>query len=80
MWGDEGQIGYFPVGTPQYTKGAKNYRGDKMNKFQKEVVKFTKTDLNTVFPFGVKGIEISFYQARKLRKKLLKDLYKRKRD
>ena len=48
-----------------------------MNKFQKEVVKFTKTDLNTVFPFGVKGIEISFYQARKFRKKLLKDLYKR---
>ena len=48
-----------------------------MNKFQKEVVKFTKVDLKTVFPFGVEGIEISFYQARKLRKKLLKDLYKR---
>ena len=79
MWGDEGQIGYFPVGTPQYTKGAKNYRGDKMNKFQKEVVKFTKTDLKTVFPFGLNGLDISFYQARKFRKKLLKDLYKRKR-
>ena len=50
-----------------------------MNKFQKEVVKFTKVDLKTVFPFGLEGIEISFYQARKLRKKLLKDLYKRKR-
>ena len=51
-----------------------------MNKFQKEVVKFTKTDLKTVFPFGLNGLDISFYQARKLRKKLLKDLYKRKRE
>ena len=51
-----------------------------MNKFQKEVVKFTKVDLKTVFPFGVGDIQVSFYQARKLRKKLLKDLYKRKRE
>ena len=48
-----------------------------MNKFQKEVVKFSKIDLKTAFPFGLEGLEISFYQARKLRKKLLKDLYKR---
>ena len=50
-----------------------------MNKFQKEVVKFTKVDLKTVFPFGLQGVDISFYKARKFRKKLLKDLYKRKR-
>ena len=50
-----------------------------MNKIQKEVVKFAKIELKTVFPFGLEGIEISFYQARKLRKKLLKDLYKRKK-
>ena len=48
-----------------------------MNKFQKEVVKFTKVDLKTVFPFGLQGVDISFYKARKFRKKLLKDLYKR---
>ena len=48
-----------------------------MNKFQKEVAKFYKDDLKIVFPFGLEGVEISFYQARKLRKKLLKELYKR---
>ena len=51
-----------------------------MNKYQKEIIKYVKTDLKTVFPFGLEGVEISFYQARKFRKKLLKDLYKRKRE
>ena len=51
-----------------------------MNKYQKEIIKYVKTDLKTVFPFGVEDIEISCYQARKLRKKLLKDLHKIKRD
>ena len=48
-----------------------------MNKFQKELAKFYKDDLKIVFPFGLEGNEISFYKASKLRKKILKDLYKR---
>ena len=48
-----------------------------MNKFEKEIAKFYKEELKIVFPFGLEGVEISFYKARKLRKKLLKDLHKR---
>ena len=34
-----------------------------MNKFQKEVVKFTKDDLKIVFPFGLEGVEVSFLSS-----------------